>query len=453
MCEPFRRRAHRRFSRPDTGLSAVPRSRQSGWTTHAVIGMLANMSDPGRDSRSGRLRTHEACTHCGYDLIGASLSDKCPECGTPVAASAGESLAAAAAEAEVIPSGRSCVHCGYALGGMPMVALCPECGKPATDSAGDVVLERSALERAFQSNRSCVHCGYNLRGQSLDGVCPECGRPKAESAKDILLAASRRSGTVENTCSCIYCGYNLLGLRTEGVCPECGKGVAESLRGLLLAYAAPEYRRSVKLGLNLILWGIMLMVVLTLASIPLALLAGTGGRLVAQALSALNSGLMIYGYWRYTEPDLGYTGLEAPHSARQVARIAISIHAAAKVADLVLLAAANVRSSIGGLGGNPLEFFGFLVYLTGMIAWGVQFFAILRHTRWIAGRVPDQFIVKQCRSYIWGLPVLSTFGLVLVGLGPLIAMVLYWNLMDRLRKHIRSIERTGAPAMLGKARG
>ena len=211
--------------------------------------------------------------------------------------------------------------------------------------------------------------------------------------------------------------------------------------------------RSIKLGLNLILWGIMLMVVLMLATIPFALLFGSGGKFVVQGLMILNSGLLIFGYWKYTEPDPGYTGLEASHSARQVARIAIAVHAAAEVAGFVLLAAANVQGSLGGFGGSPLDFLGFLVHVTGLIAWVVQFFAIVRHTRWIAGRVPDRYIVKRCRSYIWGLPLLSTFGLVLFGLGPLIALVMYWNLLDRLRKHVRSIERTGAPAMLPKMHG
>lgn len=31
-------------------------------------------------------------------------------------------------------------------------------------------------------------------------------------------------------------------------------------------------------------------------------------------------------------------------------------------------------------------------------------------------------------------------------LGPLIALIIYWNLLDRMRKHLKSILATGRPA-------
>jgi hypothetical protein len=36
------------------------------------------------------------------------------------------------------------------------------------------------------------------------------------------------------------------------------------------------------------------------------------------------------------------------------------------------------------------------------------------------------------------------------GLGPLVALVLYWNILDRFRKHVKSILTVGTPATLTK---
>jgi hypothetical protein len=94
-----------------------------------------------------------------------------------------------------------------------------------------------------------------------------------------------------------------------------------------------------------------------------------------------------------------------------------------------------------------------IVSLLSMIAWAVQFFAMMLYTRWLGSRVPDQWIIKRTKTYMWLLPLLTTVGVVLVGLGPIIALVLYWNLLDRMRKHLKSIESSGAPASLKNMAG
>ena len=40
---------------------------------------------------------------------------------------------------------------------------------------------------------------------------------------------------------------------------------------------------------------------------------------------------------------------------------------------------------------------------------------------------------------MWLGPLLQTVGLLLIGLGPLIALVMYWNMLDVMRKHIKRI--------------
>jgi hypothetical protein len=76
----------------------------------------------------------------------------------------------------------------------------------------------------------------------------------------------------------------------------------------------------------------------------------------------------------------------------------------------------------------------------------------MRYTRWVAGRVPDAHMVGRTKTYMWLLPLLYTVGILII-VGPLIALVMYWNLLDRLRKHLTSIASTGQPAKLPKMAG
>mgnify|MGYP003387908006 FL=1 len=89
-----------------------------------------------------------------------------------------------------------------------------------------------------------------------------------------------------------------------------------------------------------------------------------------------------------------------------------------------------------------------VVGVVSFIAWIVQFFAMMRYIRTMAERIPDAYLVTRSKRYMWLLPLLQTVGLLLVGLGPLFALVMYWNLLDRLRKHLKAILRGEGSAQL-----
>lgn len=243
--------------------------------------------------------------------------------------------------------------------------------------------------------------------------------------------------------SCLKCGYQLQGLPLGGVCPECGTPVQDSLKGYFLQYADPEYRRKVGLGLSLILNAILLMIILMILGFALNAAFGQvrGVQLTFACMALGMTGMTIAGYWLYTEPDQSYTGVEKPNSARQIARIAVLAQAGIQAIDIVL--------TLAGVDGTP----GWgvprlLLTLLGLGAWATQYFAIMHYTRWMGSRIPDALIQRRAKTYLWLLPALATVGVLLVGLGPLIALIAYWNLLDRLRKHVRSINATGQPARL-----
>jgi hypothetical protein len=261
------------------------------------------------------------------------------------------------------------------------------------------------------------------------------------------------AGVVQDGRFCIRCGYVLKGLPRDGVCPECGTSVALSLREPLLANADPEYLRKTKRGLSFVLNGILLMIVLSLAPVAMFALAATGvpGRFGMALIEVGNTCvtiLILMGYWLYTAPDPGQVALEATNGARKAVRVSVAIQAGITVAILTLRSIVPMSLSLSQQEGNALYGITLGLTLINGICWIVQFVSVMRYTRWLAGRVPDMLVIKRVKRNMWLLPVLYIVGLVLLGLGPLIALILYWNLLDRMRKHLKSIIATGRPAVL-----
>lgn len=249
---------------------------------------------------------------------------------------------------------------------------------------------------------------------------------------------------------CVRCGYSLLGLKCEGLCPECGTELALSLREPTLAASAPEYKATVRRGLSLVLNAILLMIVFCIASVPLSLVMANPALFsgwLFQVISLAITSMMLWGYWLYTEPDPSQVAVEAQNAARRIVRVSVIVQAASSVASLALVI---VEPPVATQRGVPtgVALVAGLVNLLWMAAFAVQFFATMKYTRWLAGRVPDRLIVRRSRLYMWLLPILTFPGCFAFLIGPLVGLILYWNLLDRLRKHVTSIIRTGTPAPL-----
>lgn len=252
--------------------------------------------------------------------------------------------------------------------------------------------------------------------------------------------------------SCHKCGYALTGLSPNGLCPECGTPVTDSLRGILLQYASADYLREVRSGLSLYLNGILVSIVVGVIGAILGFTAAagmtsmSGVQPIATGLSLIPAIMMLLGFWKYTTPDPGYSGQENPNSARQVARIALIVSAIGTAASTVLqftgaAAAWTPGMGTGGAGGAAVGAAAILmliVTIIGGIASLVQFFAGIRYTKWMFGRVPDAEEQKKCDKYMWMLPLIYIL-LACVAIGPLIALVLYWNLLHRLRKYMKTL--------------
>lgn len=266
-------------------------------------------------------------------------------------------------------------------------------------------------------------------------------------------AAPSSPGIVADSRYCVKCGYLLSGLPVNGACPECGTQVELSLREPTLEAADPEYRNKVHAGLSMVLNGLLLLVIVTIASFFIGVTGAAGGSgimLLGPLLNLVVNAMLLLGYWKYTEPDPAQVMLEGTRSARGTIRITVLIQMICGVVSVVL---AFVGGNLQLGAGAPPAFslaamIASVATLVASVAWLVQFFSVMRYTRWLASRVPDAYIIRRTRRYMWLLPLIAIIGVFLFFLGPLIALVMYWNLLDRLRKHFKSIKLGQGPANL-----
>lgn len=284
------------------------------------------------------------------------------------------------------------------------------------------------------------------------------GEPDAHDPADTPPATAPAPDIVLRHQPCTRCSYNLYGLPIDGSCPECGNAVSLSLRGDFLQHASPEYLSTLRSGLTTVLYTILAMVAMSILGVLfLAIFAALGG-LNAQWFSSRNIeslsglvslalyGILFAGYLKLTAVDPGYQGIEKPSNSRRTLRAIVLAQAFIKACEvgLTFFVSANIQTGNAGL---SFGIFSGVIGLAGYILWAAHLYVMMRYVRWLGGRVPDQHILRRTRTYMWLLPVLSTVG-VMIAIGPLVALILYWNILDRFRKHLVAIQSTGLPAAL-----
>ncbi len=296
------------------------------------------------------------------------------------------------------------------------------------------------------------------------------GRSKAGTEQ---LGDSGDRGSPARVCGgllCMRCGYDLSGLVSDGNCPECGTPIAESMRGNLLVDRSPEYVRTLKRGISLVLNGILLyfvvMIMTIVGTVGFAFLSSASGSgspsflssgsftLISTAIDFAISALILFGYWLFTAHDPGDPVRDGSPTARAVLRVTVVVQAPCDGASLLLMGLVSAVSGTSALGGatpataGPANGFAIamlgissLLGLVSVAAFVTIFFSAMLYVKNLAHRLPDDLVRRQAKSRIIACPIWSTVGILLLFLGPLIALILYWNLLHRVRLNLRRIVR------------
>lgn len=240
---------------------------------------------------------------------------------------------------------------------------------------------------------------------------------------------------------CLRCGYNLRGLTPQGVCPECGTPIARALRGNLLIYSAPEYVAKLHHGLLCILLaiitllggGFLLFATMLCIEIGFPELQWLSSVLANVAIlgSVGLSVLSLVGWWLFSTPDQAIVGRDTGDTPRKLLRIAVVLTAVVLMIDAV-----GTLMMYQYVGFAVLEIIGRLI---GWAAWLVQVFASLLYVQWLANRLPNQKIAYLAGTYLWLLPLVYVLGFCVFFIGPLVATILYFILLNDVRVNIRRI--------------
>ena len=282
-------------------------------------------------------------------------------------------------------------------------------------------------QSAHQANAICLKCGYDISALDPEGKCPECGTP--------------------NINGCIGCGYDLADTPSESNCPECGIPVWCSVGRNALSRVSTHDLRTVHTGFRLatqlilfyiiasIVSGVLFFVVISRAddsTIAITMVAA------AIILNATVFGI-LFGWFKLSNPLPGIPAqLDAP-DRRKFLRTTLWIVVALTVVQTIW--AMIPDPSIGDPSSEmrTIDFvsMGFQgIYLIAIL---VSFVAQVMYIGWFAKIVRNRKMERRAKHLIWSGPLISLVGSFLFMLGPLIALILYWNLIEYVRRDLRKI--------------
>lgn len=258
------------------------------------------------------------------------------------------------------------------------------------------------------------------------------------------------SGVVEVPKRCITCSYSLLGLPVAGVCPECGTEVAKSLRGNLLIHSDPTYLKRLHDGVFIVQAGVIVMVVGSMLGIALMIVsnaarhsAPTGWSWAQGAMTAAGAGLglvtaalTVVGWLGLSAADPRAEPTDRGERPRRVLRAALWVEAGAvlcaqslALVALSVTARSNLSVALASLAFGVVQ----------VVAFAVRYFASMQYIRWLSMRLPNPTVQVKARRMLWLGPLLITVGSLCLYLGPIVALVLYYNLLDLVRQNLKQI--------------
>jgi hypothetical protein len=272
--------------------------------------------------------------------------------------------------------------------------------------------------------------------EMIDGTPPFLPPPSTEIEPSLAIPIR-----------CIQCQRDIFGLPRNGMCPQCGTPVNDSVHSTMLLYSSPEYTEKLHKGVFLIQATIVASIIMVVVAVVINLLSSTNiaGASAVGAVTQIPSFalgiVLLYGWWRLSEPDPEYIGNDTRERVSGFVRISVIIRVVIAVAALpfALLAPPFFMSaSSGSFTLTTTDYIWIaagLVNIVVMIGW---FIATTLYIKWLGVRLANARLVNRAKNFLWLGPLLMTVGMLVI-IGPLIALVLYWRMLDWIRKDLKNI--------------
>lgn len=277
-----------------------------------------------------------------------------------------------------------------------------------------------------QTNLTCTGCGYLLDGLNLRENCPECGKRIVND--------------------CFWCEYDLSDTAPDSNCPECGVPVTASIGHGVLASVPVEKLSRIHSGMKQVTMFILLYIVAVIGSvITLIWLSGNGAPNSTIYYSVIGTALItngtllviLLGWWKISIPidELPRTlDVLQLRSFLRIMLVIVIVHTILTVINALIpqnfdpLAPTTAQDIITGI----LNLIGLLLYL-------IAFIAQVRYIGWIAKLVGNTKMYKRSKHFVWSGPVVAVLGSIFMFIGPLIVLIVYWNMIEYTRRDLKKV--------------
>lgn len=285
------------------------------------------------------------------------------------------------------------------------------------------------------SSIACFTCAYTLDGIDLTGQCPECGT-------NIIT-------------SCVWCAYDLSGTAPDAPCPECGVPVMSSIGADALGGASLGALRKAHLGFRIVTYAILAYIVMILASVlgigsSVAIVSfGSGFSYWGTVgFAAVVNGLVLLfcsGWYLMSVPIGGLPEALRGDDRRRFLRVALVVFTFGSALYLVYAVGSTLLWGLDGDEPDPIALGAVILSLVNLLVFIVLYYAQLRSLTWWAILLHNRKMRRRSRHMAWSGPLIAVLGLLILFIGPLIVLVMYWNLIEYIRRDLKkAIKRRAA---------
>ncbi len=287
-------------------------------------------------------------------------------------------------------------------------------------------------------------------------------------------AAPPLDGLVPTGTGCARCGYSLEGLSTRGACPECGLPTVDSLLSERLADRDAGYLATLRRGVTIAHVSILMLVVVSIVNAVISMFSGftagaatfgSGAMTIAMTVGTFAVQLFgAWGWWLLTTRDPGGVAPGSNEGLRRwVRRLLVCTVVMASVGliatvvgELLGYGVTSLNATIASGTAITTATIVMLVVagLLSLLGFGLTIWQVVVTIRYVgdlARRLPDAALAKRAKFRSWFVPVIGVVGTPVCYIGPLVALILYYNLLIALRKRLTWVLVAKAKAAVGGA--